>query len=83
MKNALYCLYNMLSTRYGDVVCFPTDAYAVQRLHEDLKPEALKEIELCKIGYIDISTGIAEVHPPIRIPLIVDESVIPIDNLEK
>ncbi|QCS36970.1 hypothetical protein [Tortoise microvirus 36] len=83
MKNALYCLYNTLSTRYGDVVCFPSDAFAIQRIRENLKPEMLKEIELCKIGYIDIDTGIAEVHPPIRLSLAVDDTGIPIDNLEK
>ncbi|QCS37191.1 hypothetical protein [Tortoise microvirus 66] len=83
MKNSLYVLYNILSKHYADVVCFPTDAFAVQRIREMIKPENLAELELCKIGYIDIESGIAECHSPIRISFVVDETGTPIDNLEK
>ncbi|QCS36817.1 hypothetical protein [Tortoise microvirus 10] len=83
MKNSIYCLYNVLSQRYGDVVCFPSDAYAVQRLRESLKPEQLIELELCNLGYVDIESGILETHAPIRIPIPEELSPVPIDDYEK
>ncbi|QCS36833.1 hypothetical protein [Tortoise microvirus 12] len=76
-------LYNVLSSRYGEVTSFPSDAFAVQRIREAMKPEMLAEIELCNIGFIDIDTGIIEPHAPVRISLTSSESPVPIDNLEK
>ncbi|QCS37011.1 hypothetical protein [Tortoise microvirus 41] len=83
MKNNIYVLYNTLSTRYGDVCTFPSDAYAIQRIKESVKPELLAEIELCNVGFIDIDSGIIEPHAPVRISMAVDSSPIPIDKFEK
>ncbi|QCS37171.1 hypothetical protein [Tortoise microvirus 63] len=76
-------MYNVLSKRYGDVVSFPSDAFAVQRVREMVKPELICEIELCNVGFIDIDTGVVEAHPPVRISLDSGNSPVPIDNLEK
>ncbi|QCS36770.1 hypothetical protein [Tortoise microvirus 95] len=83
MKNNVYTLYNTLSSRYGEVTSFPSDAFAVQRIREAMKPEMLAEIELCNVGFIDVDTGIVEAHAPVRISLTSPESPVPIDNLEK
>ncbi|QCS37292.1 hypothetical protein [Tortoise microvirus 80] len=73
----------MLSSRYGDVCSFPSDAFAVARIKEALKPEMISEIELCNVGFIDVDTGIIEAHAPVRISLSSHDSPVPIDNLEK
>lgn len=84
MKNNLYVLYNKESLRYGDVMAYPTDGFALSRLHEALKPEVLRELELCRIGTIDIESAQVEPCSPVRIAwrevnLPVSASV-PVDN---
>ncbi|QCS36792.1 hypothetical protein [Tortoise microvirus 104] len=74
MHNNIYIIYNVLSKRYGDVVAYPSDAFAARRLSEVYKdhPEHLKEMELCRIGSVSIETGVVTPHDPIRIDLDVD-----------
>lgn len=67
MKNNVYVLYNTLSCRYGDVMCYPSDGFAVKRITETLKSDVLKELELCRIGTIDIDTGVLNSCAPVRI----------------
>lgn len=66
MLNNVYTLYNSLSCRYGDVVAFPTDRFAITRLSDSLG-ERKQEIEVCRIGTLDISTGVLTPMPPVRI----------------
>lgn len=85
MKNKLYVFYNTLSCRYGNVVSFPSDALASRDVATALKDSPDKDVlELCRIGDIDIETGIADVYAPVRVHVPLDPiSVVPIDNIEK
>lgn len=67
MTNNVYTIYNKHSCRYGDVMAFPTDDFAVARIKEfqGIKEE---EHELCRIGNIDIETGVLKTESPVRIP---------------
>ena len=71
MVNNVYVIYNKLSKRYGDVVSFSTDAFAVKRIKESFSqnPESIEEIELCRVGTVDIETGNIISHAPVRIEL--------------
>lgn len=84
MKNNLYTIYNKLSLRYGEVMTYPTDAFAsmaISKIVANPKCEFnLSEIDICRVGSIDIETGvITPESAPIRIE--VDTSKIDIDNL--
>lgn len=69
MKNNIYVLYNRLSNRYGDVISFASDAFAVARIQPTLEKNGqLEENELCRVGKIDIENGTIETEQaPIRI----------------
>ena len=72
MKNNLYTLYNKLSLRYGEVMTYPTDAFATMAISKIASnPQAnldLSEIEVCRIGSIDIETGVITPEvAPVRI----------------
>lgn len=71
MKNNLYVIYNTLSKRYGDVVASPTDEYCRQVVQRGLmsnKDINLTEYELCRVGSIEIETGVIESSgAPVRI----------------
>lgn len=74
MKNNIYVLYNNLSKRYGDVICSPTDEFCRQVVQKGLSsPDInLLEYELCRIGSIDIETGVLESFgAPVRIDWLV------------
>ena len=60
MKNCVFTLYNNLSCRYGDVMSYPTEGFAQKVLSTQLPKMNmdLSEYELCKIGEIDVSTGL-------------------------
>lgn len=79
MKNNLYVIYNNLSKRYGDVIASPTDEYCRQVVQRSLTSNQdinLLEYELCRVGSIDVETGVIESFgAPIRIDWLV--------NLEK
>lgn len=67
MTNNLYVLYNNLSLRYGDVRVFATDGYAVAHIQPDIPEKMLPEFELCRVGSIDIETGVVQPCAPVRI----------------
>lgn len=74
MKNRVYVLYNTLSRRYGDVFCCPTDEFAARQVAQifDNSNSGYRrdEIEVCRVGDIDVETGV--VYPsdaPIRIDI--------------
>lgn len=69
MKNYLYVFYNTLSKRYGNVVCFPSDGFCVNQYVSQASENDLKYTEICKIGSIDIETGVLEPCNPSRLDL--------------
>lgn len=83
MKNNLYVIYNTLSKRYGDVVASPTDEYCRQVVQRGLSSNQdinLLEYELCRVGSIDIETGVVESFgAPIRIDWVVESNKSKID----
>ena len=84
MKNNLYTIYNKLSLRYGEVKAFPTDAFASMAFSKIASnPQAdldLSEIDVCRIGSIDIETGVITPEvAPVRIEI--DTSKISVDNM--
>ena len=57
MKDYIYCLYNKLANRYEGIMSFPSDSMALHRLGKS--PQMDKEVyELCRIGSIEIETGV-------------------------
>lgn len=68
MLNNVYVVYNTLSKRYGDVVAYPTDSFALARLQKVLSQQSdLSEFELCRVGSIDVDSGVIEPCAPVRI----------------
>lgn len=78
MKNFIYVFYNNLSKRYGNIVCFPSDGFALARVQPTIPKEELSEIELCRVGSIDVNTGIVESEPPVRIAWKVEVEKLPV-----
>lgn len=70
MKNCVFTLYNNLSCRYGDVMSYPTEGFAQKVLSTQLPKMNmdLSEYELCRIGDIDVLTGVIEPCAVKRIP---------------
>lgn len=66
MKDHIYSLYNVLSKRYINVMSFPSDGMAVHQLSRT-KDLDKKLFELCRIGSIEIETGVMEPCPPKRL----------------
>lgn len=68
MVNNVYVVYNTLSKRYGDVVAYPSDSFALARLQKILSAQSdLSEFELCRIGSIDVESGVLSPAAPVRI----------------
>lgn len=68
MENKVFVVYNTLSKRYGDVVAYPTDEFALARLQPVLSRQgSLDEFELCRVGSVDVETGVISPCPPVRI----------------
>lgn len=66
MKDYIYSLYNVLSKRYVNVMAYPSDGMAVHQLSR--APDLDKKMfEICKVGSIEIETGIIEPCPPKRL----------------
>lgn len=82
MVNKIYSLYNRLSKRYGDVVAYPTDAYAAHEISFLLSknPSMSSEISLYCIGEVDISNGTVSPIPPYEVELSVQQTV---DNMSE
>lgn len=64
MKNYIYVLFNTLSKRYESVMSFPSDGMALHRLSSNIDK---KEYDLCRIGSIDIESGIVISEAPVRL----------------
>ena len=79
MKNNLYCVYNELSARYGDVVAYPTDGFALARLSDAFTQQRVnfKEVTVCRVGNIDVETGVVCSESPVRLPW---QIATPIEN---
>lgn len=73
MKNYIYVLFNKLSCRYESVMSFPSDSMALHRLSKNVDK---KEYELCRVGDIEIETGIINPCAPIRL-IWEEEEVLP------
>ena len=71
MNNEVFCIYNKLSLRYGDCFVYPTAGFAKARVIELAKAKRidLTENELCRVGSIDVSTGLITPCAPERIPI--------------
>lgn len=83
MLNRVYCIYNKLSQRYGEVVCFASDNMAVRRICvSPLYKSSLDEIEICRVGAIDVETGVMTSEPPVRIA-IPDEYLVKSNNQQQ
>lgn len=68
MKNYVYTIYNNLSKRYGDVMAYPSDGFAIRRVQKVLSTQGmLSESELCRVGSIDIESGVITTEPPVRL----------------
>lgn len=65
MKNYIYVLFNTLSKRYESVMSFPSDGMAIHRLSQGNIDK--KEYELCRIGSIDIESGIVNAEAAVRL----------------
>lgn len=87
MKNNLYVIYNTLSKRYGDVIASPTDEYCRQVVQRGLmsnKDINLLEYELCRVGSVDVETGVVESFgAPVRIDWLasVEKDEIDVDKM--
>lgn len=74
MKNNVYVLYNVLSKRYGDVFCSPTDEFAARQIAYMFANNSSNfirgETELCRVGSIDIENGVVDaLSAPVRIDI--------------
>lgn len=74
MKNYVYVLFNSLSGRYESVMSFPSDSMALHRLSSNVDK---KEYELCRVGSIDIESGVVEPCPPVRLIWETDNDKLP------
>lgn len=90
MKINLYCYYDTLSNLYGNVKTATKDAEICYSIRQNIKKSAdFKEFwehtQLCKIGTLDILTGVVEPLPaPIRVEVSpVVENRPPIDVIEE
>ena len=68
MKDCLYVFYNKLSNRYESVISQPTDAVLINIIQHSGKFDREK-YDVCKIGIIDIDSGIVESNAPIRLDI--------------
>ena len=73
MKNYIYVLYNVLSARYESVMSFPSDGMALHRLSSAIDK---KEYQLCRVGSIDIESGVIDSESPVRL-IWEEEEVMP------
>lgn len=87
MKDLIFCVYDRLSGRYGNVFSSPTRATAEQQFKNlfQKQPEAQKDFDLCVFGSFEIGTGQGSFHPLERVEISLDsvKSEIPINEIEK
>lgn len=82
MENQLYVFYNTLSKRYGDVVAYPSDGFMLHVIQPKIAKEDLAVLEMCRIGSINIDTGVITPSSPVRVAWRIEENV-PIDTVTK
>lgn len=70
MTNNLYTLYNKRSQRYGNVMTFPNDDFAINEMSKAPNGITDDEYELCRIGTIDIESGIVNSEAPVRVTFV-------------
>lgn len=75
MKNNIYVIYNTLSKRYGDIICFPSDEFAIHQVKRVMKEDDLAVNEICRVGSINIETGIIETTAPVRLTFDIDTNL--------
>ena len=70
MTNNLYSIHNTLSARFGDVVAYPSDGYALARIQSAFKAhgDSLTEFQVFNVGSIDIETGVVVPCSPRPLP---------------
>lgn len=66
MENCVYVMFNKLSKRYESVMSFASDEMAIHRLKGNVD---LEEYEICRVGSVNIDTGIITPCPPVRLVL--------------
>ena len=81
MKNNIYILFNKIALRYGDVINYPTDQFAVNRLKKIMEnPDSgilREETMLFRIGSVDLENGfLTTENSPVPIPFDVKEAEI-------
>ena len=80
MKDCLYVFYNKLSNRYESVISYPTDAVIINVIQHSGKFDKEK-YDVCKIGVIDITTGIVESSAPVRLEIpSFEENPLPVEE---
>lgn len=72
MKNNVYVVYDSVGLRYGQMYAFPTDGFAQLELRpmllgRDNNVSNLKRYEICRVGEIDIETGVLTPCSPVRL----------------
>lgn len=80
MKDCLYVFYNKLSNRYESVISQPTDAVLINIIQHSGTFDKEK-YDVCKIGTIDIDSGVVESFAPIRLEIpTFEQEKLPVDE---
>lgn len=80
MKDCLFVFYNKLSNRYESVISQPTDAVLINVIQHSGKYDREK-YDVCKIGTIDIDSGIVESSAPVRLEIpTFEEEKLPVEQ---
>ena len=69
MENQLYVIYNKLSNRYEGVFTYPTDAVCRARIGNPDAKFNFDELEVCKVGTVDVLSGVITPSAPVRLEI--------------
>lgn len=82
MKDCIYIFYNKLTLRYESVFSFATDSAMIATMQKGKFDR--KTYEVCKIGTVDLATGITEYQAPERVEIpLPEENPLPVSNVDK
>lgn len=81
MTNNLYAVFNNLSGRYGDVVAFPSDSFALARLAK-LRDDT-NEYAIYRVGTIDIESGVVVSAAPVLVPWLGSSPSLPVSRMSE
>lgn len=82
MKDCIYIFYNKLTLRYESVFSFATNSAMIATMQRGKFDR--KTYEVCKIGTVDLSTGVAKYQAPERIDVPEAESdPLPVSDADK